>query len=362
MAQMANAVVTSIYAFYDGTIANIDTRVEDLPLMSSPFPTALLCLTFILGVKVLGPALMKDREPFQLKNTLVVYNFSQVLVSAFLFYELGMGGWWNGYSYLCQPLNRSMDPVPLRMVRAIYFYYLSKYYELVDTMLFVLRKKQNCLTLAHVSHHGVMPLSAWFLVKFIPGGHASFFCFINSLAHVGLYVYYLATALGLDPRRSFYWKKHLTESQLVELTLIMVHSLQLVIRECGCSFYHKLAAAVIGTHAFFFLVLFSDLYYRVYIKGPRCVQVSSDAEADHKLQFSVPPHQALITSVQEMKTESDEGSIDVDGDSGHYSGYTPDTLSDNSSDSEASTNIICTSKVENSSNILKTARKRLSMQ
>jgi hypothetical protein len=36
---------------------------------------------------------------------------------------------------------------------------------------FVLRKKNDHISTLHVMHHGVMPMSVWFGVKFTPGGH-----------------------------------------------------------------------------------------------------------------------------------------------------------------------------------------------
>lgn len=65
-----------------------DPRTRDWPLMSSPLPTLALCLGYVYLVKVLGPRLMENRKPFQLKNTLIVYNFVQVVFSAWLFYEV----------------------------------------------------------------------------------------------------------------------------------------------------------------------------------------------------------------------------------------------------------------------------------
>ena len=56
--------------------------------MSSPFPTLFICLSYVYIVKVLGPKLMENRKPFQLKNVLIVYNFLQVIFSAWLFYEV----------------------------------------------------------------------------------------------------------------------------------------------------------------------------------------------------------------------------------------------------------------------------------
>lgn len=65
-----------------------DTRTTDWLLMSSPFPTLFICIGYVYVVKVLGPKIMENRKPFQLKDTLVVYNLFQVIFSAWLFYEV----------------------------------------------------------------------------------------------------------------------------------------------------------------------------------------------------------------------------------------------------------------------------------
>lgn len=62
-----------------------DTRTTNWLLMSSPFPTLFICLSYIYSVKVLGPKIMENRKPFQLNNTLVAYNLFQVIFSAFCF-------------------------------------------------------------------------------------------------------------------------------------------------------------------------------------------------------------------------------------------------------------------------------------
>lgn len=42
--------------------------------------------SFIL--QVVGPKLMENRKPFNLRYTLILYNFIQVIFSAWLFYEV----------------------------------------------------------------------------------------------------------------------------------------------------------------------------------------------------------------------------------------------------------------------------------
>lgn len=70
------------------TISFSDQRTTNWFMMSSPFPTLFICLSYVYGVKVLGPKLMENRKPFQLKNVLIVYNLFQMVFSAWLFYEV----------------------------------------------------------------------------------------------------------------------------------------------------------------------------------------------------------------------------------------------------------------------------------
>jgi hypothetical protein len=65
-----------------------DPRVKDWPLMSSPFPTLAICLGYIYFVKVLGPWIMEHRKPMKFRGVLIVYNFVQVVLSSWLFYEV----------------------------------------------------------------------------------------------------------------------------------------------------------------------------------------------------------------------------------------------------------------------------------
>jgi len=52
--------------------------VDDWPLMNSPLPTLAICCLYFYCVKFLGPRIMKDRKAFDLRNTIIVYNFLQV--------------------------------------------------------------------------------------------------------------------------------------------------------------------------------------------------------------------------------------------------------------------------------------------
>jgi hypothetical protein len=56
-------------------------------MMHSPLPSAAICLGYVLFV-LMGPRLMKNREPFQINNILIVYNLLMVILSGYLFIEV----------------------------------------------------------------------------------------------------------------------------------------------------------------------------------------------------------------------------------------------------------------------------------
>lgn len=55
--------------------------------MDNPLPTLAISTSYLLFLW-LGPKYMKNREPFQLRKTLIVYNFSMVFLNFFIFKEV----------------------------------------------------------------------------------------------------------------------------------------------------------------------------------------------------------------------------------------------------------------------------------
>ncbi|KAK6639768.1 hypothetical protein RUM43_008043 [Polyplax serrata] len=266
-----------------------DPRTREWLFMSSPLPTLGICLSYVYLVKILGPKLMENRKPFELRKVLIYYNLFQVLFSIWLFYECLMGGWWGQYSFTCQPVDYSSSPTAirigmsgwltghysyscqpvdysnhpetLRMVHACWWYYFSKFTEFFDTFFFVLRKKNQHISTLHVIHHGVMPMSVWFGVKFTPGGHSTFFGLCNTFVHIIMYTYYLIAALGPQYQKFIWWKKYLTAFQMVQFIAIMVHAFQLLFIDCN---YPKAFVWWIGMHAVMFYFLFNQFYKESY--------------------------------------------------------------------------------------------------
>lgn len=100
----------------------------------------------------------------------------------------------------------------MQIAASCYFYFVAKLTELLDTVFFVLRKKERQVSFLHLYHHTVMPIISWGCVKFMAGGHGTFIGFINCFVHIVMYTYYLLAAAGFT---NLWWKKYVTRLQLV---------------------------------------------------------------------------------------------------------------------------------------------------
>ncbi|XP_076277733.1 very long chain fatty acid elongase AAEL008004 [Lasioglossum baleicum] len=273
-------VVQRIYDGYRDLMENkSDPRVNDWAMMSSPFPTLAIVLCYVYFVKVLGPKLMENRKPFDLRRVMIFYNLFQVIFSTWLFNESLVSGWGGNYSLRCQPVDYSDNPLAMRMARGCWWYYFSKFTEFLDTIFFVLRKKNDHISTLHVIHHGCMPMSVWFGVKFTPGGHSTFFGLLNTFVHMVMYSYYLLAALGPRIQPYLWWKRYLTGLQMVQFVLVMIHAFQLLFIDCN---YPKAFVWWIGMHAVMFYFLFRNFYDSSYKKKKTHGQQSLKKNDDEK--------------------------------------------------------------------------------
>lgn len=88
-------------------------------------------------------------------------------------------------------------------------FYLSKYYELLDTVFICIKKKP--LIFLHYYHHIVTLLLCWVTMDDYIA--PQWICVsTNTLVHVFMYYYYMLQTVG----ESVWWKKHLTKLQIIQ--------------------------------------------------------------------------------------------------------------------------------------------------
>ncbi|PWA33546.1 hypothetical protein CCH79_00007447, partial [Gambusia affinis] len=269
--EIVKHLINDTIEFYKWTLTIADKRVAKWPLMDNPLPTLAISSSYLLFLW-LGPKYMKNREPFQLRKTLIVYNFSMVFLNFFIFKELFMAARAAQYSYICQPVDYSDDP---NEVRCFYLHLpdsprvavgdrwqeLSGGIEYLDTVFFILRKKFNQVTFLHVYHHCTMFTLWWIGIKWVAGGQSFFGAHMNALIHVLMYLYYGLASCGPKIQKYLWWKKYLTIIQMVQFHVTIGHTaLSLYV---NCDFPHWMHYSLI-CYAITFIVLFGNFYYQTY--------------------------------------------------------------------------------------------------
>ncbi|XP_060894773.1 elongation of very long chain fatty acids protein 7a [Labrus mixtus] len=265
-------IKSSAALIYEEFIQKADSRTENWPLMSSPVLQTIVIVAYIYFVTCLGPRIMENRKAFDLKGILIVYNFGIVALSVYMSYEFVMSGWGTGYNFRCDLVDYSTSPQAVRMAATCWLYYFSKFIEMLDTIFFVLRKKNSQVTFLHVYHHSIMPFTWWFGVRFAAGGLGTFHALLNCIVHVIMYSYYGLTALGPSYQKFLWWKKYLTTIQLIQFVMVTSHISQYFFLK-DCPYQFPVFIYIIGTYGLIFLFLFLNFWYHAYTKGKRLPKV-----------------------------------------------------------------------------------------
>lgn len=67
---------------------HLDPRLKGWFLMDKIEVIIIIQLIYVFCTKILGPKLMKDKEPFNINKLLIAYNIAQILINAYLFYTV----------------------------------------------------------------------------------------------------------------------------------------------------------------------------------------------------------------------------------------------------------------------------------
>lgn len=193
--------------------------------------------------------LMKLHRPLQLRTPLIVHNIICCILSVVSLVLLSLG-LWEEKSVL------KLSSTSLVLSLGLYIYWLSKYYELLDTVFMIARHKVRQISFLHVFHHASMPFLSDYAYHHAPWPPIGFGLGLNSAVHIVMYSYYALTAFL--PLHDFSWKKRITQLQILQFMIGIVMSCVGYAREGYCVFSILYPLALIG--------LFSNYYYHAFYK------------------------------------------------------------------------------------------------
>ncbi|XP_011883080.1 PREDICTED: elongation of very long chain fatty acids protein AAEL008004-like [Vollenhovia emeryi] len=172
--------------------------------VSSPFPLLLLTVGYLYFVLYAGPRYMKNRTPFKLRTVILIYDLIQILANLWLLkqqYEAGcfvilteisVKNCWRQYA--------SIFDVP-KLHIAGWYGLLLKIFDFIETCIFVLRKKQNQVSVLHVYHHISNVTFVWIALKYFMDVRTAYVTIVNCIVHVIMYMYYFISAWSPNLQR-----------------------------------------------------------------------------------------------------------------------------------------------------------------
>ncbi|XP_061692320.1 elongation of very long chain fatty acids protein 5 [Syngnathoides biaculeatus] len=252
--------------FLESWLGPRDQRVRGWLLLDSYSTTFALTLVYIVLVWT-GPKYMRHRQAYSCKGLLVLYNVGLTLLSLSMFYQLVSPLRDSSYDFYCQD-SQNAPEMDNKVMNALWWYYFSKLIEFMDTFFFILRKNNHQITFLHVYHHISMFNIWWFVMNWLPSGHSYFGPCLNSFVHVVMYSYYGLSAIPAV-RPYLWWKKYITQLQLIQFVLTVLQTLCAIIWPCGLPLgwlYFQI------TYMFTLIVFFSNFYIQTYKKHTRELQ------------------------------------------------------------------------------------------
>lgn len=126
-----------------------------------------------------------------------------------------------------------------------------------------------------------MPFWCYIFFKFSSYTNNGFIPLINAFVHTVMYGYYALASLGPRYQKYLWWKRYITQLQLLQFVVATIHSTYFLFdRTCTCS---KLLTMFQVGHSVLFLYLFGAFYLRTYNRkksstnSPKSIEAQLDA-------------------------------------------------------------------------------------
>lgn len=256
------------YYFSDFWLNSGDERTSKLPFVGAgPWKLIYATLVYLYLIKWLLPALMRPLKALELNWLIRVYNLLMVVCNLWAFYHGARILNFGINCFGCEIINhKDYSAKAIELLHYGWLFYMSRLVEWLDTIFFVLRKKERQVTKLHVFHHSFVPLISWTYLKYHPGYTVAFFPFVNTFVHSIMYTYYLLATFGPKIQPFLWWKRYLTSLQIAQFVLILIQLASIPLTNNDQCQYPRVFLYVALAGATLFLWLFYTYYVDTYSK------------------------------------------------------------------------------------------------
>lgn len=256
-----------------------------------PWLLTLFVGSYLYFVLKAGPKMMENRQAYDLKPIIRLYNFGMVIFNAYLFYHASP---FLNFGLYCWGCKQALQPMVKESIPIVWLVLISRFFDFFDTVFFILRKKFTHVSFLHVFHHTVVPIGFWIGIKFAFYPVCCFIPYLNLVVHVIMYSYYGLSTFGPQVQKFLWWKKYLTRLQIAQFLIALVHSLQpLYLRQCT---FPPLFVMGQTLGAILFLWLFISFYIKAYTRR------ASTAKAPDQSELKAAPASNASTNGESNKT------------------------------------------------------------
>jgi len=232
-----------------------------------------LCATFaviaLIGVYLwfvlsFGPEFMKNRDPYNVTDLIRLYNAFQVVACTIFVVKAWQIGFTIKYLWKCERFEFFNDLTRLEVSIGYWLFLILRCIEFIETVFFVVRKKQTQATFLHIFHHIGSVLMTFLFIIMEAEYMAIYIAIINSCVHMVMYSYYFFSSFQnkklLEVMQRI--KPFITVLQLVQFIIVIVHLTIAILPSCGASYFFHLQLINFIVLTF----LFGQFFVQTYIK------------------------------------------------------------------------------------------------
>ncbi|XP_003737045.1 elongation of very long chain fatty acids protein 1 [Galendromus occidentalis] len=246
-------------------------------------PSIILSITalYLWFVLKFGPQWMENRKAYRLKPLTRLFNACQVLANGWFTCNLtiiAVRNFPEGYfSFGCNPPTTVKPPASneedIKMIGKLFtLYFYVRTVDYLDTVFFVLTKKQSHVSFLHVYHHVIVVVSSYIYLR--SGWVPSIFhlSILNASIHIIMYSYYFLSTFPIL-RPYLWWKKYMTCMQILQFLFLTMQLSWAAMQDCG---YPPLVNQYVAMQTTIFFVLFARFYFKNYkpSKGETCARMT----------------------------------------------------------------------------------------
>jgi len=258
-------------AFIEWADPESKCRVDREGWFLCDFRSAVTLVALYLFMAIFGPNIAANIPIIDAYPMKFVYNASQIFLCAYMSVEAGLLVYRYGHSAIPDTGSSKHQPVSFLM----WLFYMSKAWDFMDTVFFVIERRWRQLSFLHVYHHAGTFLLYWFNANVICNGDVMSINYLtlclNGFIHTVMYTYYFVSMHTKDPvtgkSLDIWWKSSLTSLQILQFMTMMCLSAYFL--------YHSNDTGSFRIAALFFLyiltlfVQFAHFYVKTYMDSEK---------------------------------------------------------------------------------------------